>query len=205
MTPTTNSTPEGQNTHWTADPDVWTPEEQRELAQLRRLSDGEILGRAGALGPAVIGRPLAYLAGQIRVTNPDGALGPALLDPDYHAKQLAARESAQTARPKAPAPRPDPARPSDGGEGWEGGEVGDAGSSGANASIDPADLNHPQNPWTYVTLSGAKQLAMQHQLSHKPRITRRDLIAELQKAQVAPPPVPTDLEDDDDELEEPAG
>jgi hypothetical protein len=68
---------------------------------------------------------------------------------------------------------------------------------------DPLDLEHPENPWTYVTLGGAKKLAQEHQVSYKPSIKRKDLIAALIEAAVPAPPLPTPegKEDEDDDEE----
>lgn len=77
----------------------------------------------------------------------------------------------------------------------------DSGSTGRDLGVgevpkgvDPMDLSNSTNPWTYVTLSGAKMLAQKHQVSHVPRISRVNLIAALQEAGVVPPPVPDDAE-----------
>jgi hypothetical protein len=47
-----------------------------------------------------------------------------------------------------------------------------------------------------VTLGGAKQLAMKAGISHTTRVKRAELIAELHRKGVTPPPVPTDTDDD---------
>jgi hypothetical protein len=56
---------------------------------LEKLSDGEILELAGGFGPAIIGQELYERAQRIQRTNPGGLFGPAILDPDYAAKQEA--------------------------------------------------------------------------------------------------------------------
>ena len=57
--------------------------------QLDDLSDGEVLELAGGFGPGIIGKELYDRAQQIQSTNPGGLYGPAVLDPDYAAKQEA--------------------------------------------------------------------------------------------------------------------
>jgi hypothetical protein len=196
---------EGFDAHWRKPPDDWTPAEQKELQQLTRLPDVEILNRAGTFGPAVIGRPLAYLAAKVRITNPDGTFGPAILDPDYDAKSLAARGLRRTEggriEPMDKPPSESGAAPIQTSDPTV--RTADA-LNDAGVPIDPSDLTDPRNPWTYVTLSGAKQLAMKHEVSHKTRVTRVELIAQLQAAQVAPPPAPSkeDLENDDETADE---
>jgi hypothetical protein len=190
---------EGYDAQYRIDPKdptaTFSDDERRELKRLQRLPDTQVLAMAGTMGPALLGRPLFVRVSQIRGNNPEGTLGPALIDPDYLDNQLKARglqrdregriyEIGAPKAPAAPAPDPEPGAPADPGP------------------YDPRDLTDARNPWTYVTLSGAKQLAIQHQISHKPRPKREDLIAQLQDAGVVPPPAPTpdELATDDDEL-----
>lgn len=181
----------------------FTDAERAELATLQRLPDTEILERSRGLGPGILGRPLAYLAARIRDQNPDGVLGPALLDPDFDKKQLAKRglrrdadgyivdleaADAKDFRGKTVVLDDEAAR-----------QAKIAELNAAGKPIDPADLEDPRNPWHYVTLSGAKQLAMKSEVSYKPSVKRKDLIDELQKKGVTPPPVPDALAEDDDD------
>lgn len=182
---------EGFDAAFRAGPDSWTEAERREFATLSALSDVEILRRAGNLGPAMIGRPLAHRAALVRQNNPEGTFGPALLDPDYDAKSLAKRGLRRTEEGRIEpldAPAGTGVAALDNPDDFEGGEPVDA--LDPDSPIDPTDLDDPRNAWMYVTLSGAKQLAVEHSVSHKPRPNRRELIALLQQHGVKPPSIP---------------
>lgn len=73
------------------------------MTNYAHLSDADILTLAGPYGPALIGQELFDRAQAIKKRGDDGKLGPALMDPDYAAKQ-AAKKAAST-------PAPDPAAP----------------------------------------------------------------------------------------------
>lgn len=149
---------------------------EHEAARVAKLTDHQVLQQSGhgTYGPGIIGKALADRAAKIMKATGGGVLGPAILDSDY-AKKLAGRR----------APDPDAALE----HAAALGTLPDA-DRRADGPIDPADLQDPRNPWTYVTLSGAKVLAQQAGVSHIPRIKRAELIAELQRANVEPPAVP---------------
>lgn len=58
-----------------------------------KLTDGEVLELAGNFGPAIIGQELHDRAAEIQRTNPGGAFGPAILDPNYGKDVKAAVEA----------------------------------------------------------------------------------------------------------------
>jgi hypothetical protein len=68
-----------------------------------------------------------------------------------------------------------------------GAEAGDAAGSG---DVDP---------WSFVSLSGAKVLAQHAQISYRPGVKRKALIEKLQEAGVQPPAPPADPDADDEE------
>jgi hypothetical protein len=130
----------------------WSDEELAEYFELEKLPPTTLLERAGKMGPAIIGRPLHYLAAQVRTTTDEGKLGPAIIDPHYHEKELARRDAAAVA-----------------GERDERRTTEDLELAiDPDSPIDPSNLKDPRNPWTYVTLSGAKQLAITNNVSYTP-------------------------------------
>lgn len=158
-------------------------------AVVAALSDAEVLQLSGngKYGPGLIGKALADRSSKIIKATGGGAFGPAITDPNYADKQRALRErragdqdaAAEQALLDGTLPEADRRTLFEG-------------------PVDLANLHDPRNPWTYVTLSGAKVLAQTANISHVPRIKRADLIAELQAANVTPPPVPSDDDADGD-------
>lgn len=146
--------------------------DDREVARVAKLTDAQVLVQSdnGRMGPGIIGKPLYDRAQEILKRTGGGVLGPAISDPDYAKKQAAARKATSPKAPKLAVSAPSATVP--------------------DGDVDPANLSDPRNPWTYVTLSGAKMLAQQSEVSYVPKIKRADLIAELQKKGVTPPPVP---------------
>jgi hypothetical protein len=180
-------------------PAPYTAEERAEEKKLAKLSDDQILEMSshGKLGPGILGRPLYDRAASIIKAGGMIGLGPAIMDPDYHAKQLALRERERAKLEKKAGGTSGTGKPPAGsGDGKPGDLVEKEGE------VDPKDLTDKRNPWAYVQLGGAKRLAQVHQVSHKPRVTRVELIEQLQAAKVEPPPVPTDADQDDDDDEE---
>lgn len=57
---------------------------------LDELSDAEALALAGHYGPGIIGQELYERAEAIRIATDNGKFGPALLDPNYNAKDVKA-------------------------------------------------------------------------------------------------------------------
>lgn len=163
-------------------------EEREEAAERKRvaaMSDAEVLEQAGGFGPAIIGKILYERAASVRLTTNDGEFGPALTDPDYGKKEAAKRAERRAGNQAAAEEQallegklPDHDRRDEG----EGDEEG--------ATVDP---------WSFVTLSGAKMLAQHAGVSHKPGVKRQALIAVLQKAGVTPPEPPANPDADDDE------
>lgn len=166
-----------------------TAGETRERARVAKLSDAEVLKAAGggAFGPGIIGRPLFDRAQAILKRSGNGVFGPAITDDEYgevEAKALNQRRAQIRADREAARAK-----------------LAEQVVQREPASYDPADLTQADNPWTYVTLSGAKQLAMTAGVSYVARVKRVDLIAELQAQGVTPPPVPSpdDLAGDEGE------
>lgn len=162
---------------------------EAEQARVDAMSDAEVLELTnnGAFGPGLVGKPLAERAKHVMLTTGDGQFGPAIIDPDYAAKQAAKR--AGGAKERALSQVPGGGVSSEPVDEGDGDEVGGAG--------DDADLD----PWRATTLSGAKLLAQKAGVSYKPGIKKQPLIAKLKEAGVIPPPVPKDEDDDEDELE----
>jgi hypothetical protein len=157
-----------------------SPAEQKEIDRVAGLTDEQVLKETnhGKYGPGIVGKPLAARAATLLTGTAGGRFGPAIVDPEYARKQAAAKLA-------APA--------TEGDDDTEDGEDDDIEPEG---DVDPTNLKDPRNPWSYVTLSGAKVLAQQAQVSHKPNLKRKELIAILQEAQVVPPPVPEPSADD---------
>lgn len=147
--------------------------------QLDQMSDARVLELAGGLGPGIIGKAHFDRAAAIRAVSDDGKLGPAIIDPDYAKKQAAKRLAEKQTRDAEP-------------DRIEEEESAISQRSDAAAG----------DPWAYVTLSGAKMLAQQHNVSYQPRVKRDALIAALKHAGVEPPapPADPDANDDFDEL-----
>jgi hypothetical protein len=166
------------------------------------LTDAEVLERTGhgRFGPGIVGPELYERSKRIMTATGGGLFGPALTDPDFAKKQQAARVATQ--------------RGDDGPESSDEFDDDDdvdvdvdvdedqtesTGGGAFTGNVDPADLSDPRNPWTYVTLSGAKMLAQQKGVSYAPRVKRAELIAALQAANIEPPPVPENPSAGDDE------
>lgn len=155
--------------------------EQAEIARVATLSDAQVLKVTSnaAFGPGIVGKPLADRAAKIMRDTGGGIFGPAITDPDYAAKQAAKRTGV------LPTGNPIPD------------DLGPPPVVGEGDPIDPTDLHDPRNPWMYVTLGGAKQLAMAHSVSYVPKVQRKALIEQLQAANVVPPAIPSDSDEDD--------
>lgn len=167
-----------------------TQEEKLEKVRVAKLSDDDVLKASGhgSFGPGIIGRVLFDRAQKILKNRGGGGMGPAITDEEYGEKEGKALEQRRAQiRADREAARAKLAERK-------------AATEGEPAQYDPTDLTDPNNPWTYVSLSGAKQLAQTAGVSYTARVKRADLIAELQGKQVVPPPVPTpeDLEGDDE-------
>ena len=158
-----------------------------EEKRVAKLSDDEVLRLSGngKFGPGIIGKALHARASKIIKDTGGGRFGPAITDPDYAAKQAAAKGK-----------RVAPIVPQD--DSGEDGEDDELEEEVVGGPVDPTDIKDPRNPWTYVTLSGAKVLAQKHGVSYVPRIKRTELIGDLQAAGVVPPAIPDDLDEDDD-------
>lgn len=126
----------------------------------KNLSDAEILELAGPYGPALIGQELYEKAQEIRAQTGDGKFGPAIMDSDYDKKQKALKKSAAA--------------------------TAKSGESTADDSPPPDS----SDPWSTVTLSGAKQLAMDAGVSYAPGTKKAALIKALKTAGVTPPAAP---------------
>lgn len=134
------------------------------------LGDAEILTLAGGMGPALIGQELHDLAAAIRKETGGGVFGPAITDPDYAAKQKALRE----ARERSSAEHDD-----------DDDEAAD--SPEDTPSTDDEPTADDGDAWSQVSLSGAKMLAQQFNVSYVPRVKRAQLIDQLIAAGVKPP------------------
>lgn len=162
-------------------------EDAAEFARVSKMTDAEVLLATGngRFGAAIVGTHLAERSHRLVTVSGNGRFGPAIVDPDY-AKKEAAKRAALKAEGSS-------------GSSLDNDEADTADRNIAEDNdIDPTDLNDPRNPWTYVTLSGAKVLAMKHQVSHTARVKKAELIGQLQAAKVIPPPVPTDRDEGND-------
>lgn len=169
-------------------------------SKLDGRSDTQILELAGTMGPGIIGQELFDRANEIRKRTSDGLLGPALTDPDYHEKQ----EAGKRAKAKADRRAADQAAAMEqallegrlpevdrraAGEGEESeSELDDV--DGDREPHEEPPANDPVDPWSFVTLSGAKMLAQTKGVSYNVKIKRAALIELLQAAGVAPPAPP---------------
>lgn len=179
------------------------------------MSDQEVLQRTGygKFGPALLassgdeeqahGRELHERAKKIMKGTAGGTLGPAIVDPDYERKRTNAIHNTRDARIEKERRM---AILEDVGEQSQTGL--DTVEHGLPPSIDPDlqdynpdDIDHPLNPWKYVTLSGAKTLANANGVHYNPRMKRLELIDHLRKNGVLPPPIedPDESKTDDDE------
>lgn len=149
--------------------------------QLDKMSDAKILELAAGYGPGIIGQAHFDRAAALRTATDDGRLGPALVDPDYARKQAALR-----------------------GQEVADEETDDEARDEERVALLAAGSGDTSDPWTFVTLSGAKMLAQQHNVSYPPRVKRDALVAALKDAGVAPPAPPekpaTEDDFDDDDL-----
>lgn len=158
-----------------------TPEENAEYAAVAKLSDAEVLKRTGhgQFGPAIIGKALHERSASLLKGTDGGKFGPAITDPDYAKKQAALRHAEKvTAAATAE----------------DGDDADDETANKETGDIDPRNLKDNRNPWSYVTLSGAKVLAQKNNVSYKPGIKRPVLIDLLIDAKVVPPAIEADEE-----------
>jgi hypothetical protein len=145
-----------------------------------QLTDTEVLELTnnGALGAGIVGKELAERAQRLKVSTNDGQFGPALTDPNYATKQAAKRAAERDAEGSAKEPTDS-----------EGDETGaGSGEPGEGDAVDP---------WTFVTLSGAKMLAQTAGISYRPGVKRQALIEVLKTAGVIPPAPPADPDADE--------
>jgi hypothetical protein len=156
--------------------------EQAEIDRVAGLTDAQVLKESGdgKFGPGIVGKHLAARAAGLMKASSGGKLGPAIMEHDFAAKQAAKRAAAQ--------------KEGDAGADTvetEGDDPEDEEDEGEfTGDVDPKNLKDPRNPWSYVTLSGAKVLAQEAQVSYKPAVKRPALIAQLQAAGVVPPAIP---------------
>lgn len=141
-------------------------------AAVDTLSDDQVLTLAGPCGPTLIGKALAERAAEVRKNRVIGTgvegliVGPAIADPDYHEKQLAAK--ARAAR---------------------------QGEQDPQAKANKQAVRQHEDPWHHVSLSGLKALSKEHKLPVETgEGSRARMVAALEAKKVAPPPVPEDDE-----------
>jgi hypothetical protein len=150
--------------------------------QTRHLSDAQILQMtdSGRMGPGIVGEAV-YKRGQWITKGTDGGrFGPAITDPDYAAKQAAKRKAERAETDRVIADEEENERFGDG-EQSEG------------------ELRAAVDPWSFVTLSGAKMLAQKAGISYQPRIKRAELVDLLKAAYVVPPAPPENPDADDED------
>lgn len=138
-----------------------------------RIPDTDVLERVKGMGPAIVGYDLFERAEYVRERTNNGVFGPALTDPDYGKKEAARIAAARAARERAKA------------------GVADEPESAVAVAVSDAD------PWSFITISGAKMLAQQHGVSYQPRVKRAVLIDALKLAGVQPPEPPANPDADD--------
>lgn len=171
------------------------------------MSDQEVLNATGMgrFGPAIVGPELHERSQKLMKGTYGGKFGPAITDPDYEAKRTTALLRTRDDRIESERRL---ATVADVGEQSQTGldtvETGLTPSTEPDLhDVDPDDIDHPTNPWSRVTLSGAKILARRHAVSYPPRIKRTELIGNLRKAGVTPPAIDADDgRDDDTDLDE---
>jgi hypothetical protein len=112
-----------------------------------------------------------------KIANDDDGLGPMFTDPEHgywEAAALAARREARAAE-KAKSAR--------------------LGGEEEREQLEASAVD----PWSFVTLSGAKMLAQEHGVSYAPRRVKRDaLVEQLKRAGVKPPAPPSRPATEDD-------
>jgi len=150
---------------------------------LDQLSDQEVVQMAGNFGPSVISAELFARAQEINKTNPGGAFGPSVLNPNYFPSSTPASQ-----QPSAV----DPSQQS-GQSGQSGSGASGSGASGSGAQpLPPGQYEasaNPSDPWSAYSNKDLQKIAQQEGVSYKPKASRDDLIAALDNAGVQAPPV----------------
>lgn len=172
--------------------DAGTAAEQ-EIARVAALSDQQVLNATsyGKFGPAIVGDHLHKRSQQIMKGTFGGKFGPAITDPDYEQKRSQALMRTRDDRINAERRLATLARVGEQSQtGLDTVEIGHEPNADPDLNdYDADDLDDARNPWSTVTLSGAKVLAQQNGVSYPPRIKRTELIGNLRKAGVTPPAI----------------